>query len=154
MQHDLLRNLTIHQSNTEPIGHRNRLIVEIKGNDLPTWWTEVMHQPIHARLLSISTGMLDHLVLLNVILITLLLLSLIWYFFYTKNVKNLCADKSFSSSWLPLTLPTVEAVILNCWSGLYTIPQFIERMDQLKVLVVTNYGSSLCKLCNFHLLGN
>ncbi|XP_074344580.1 putative disease resistance protein At5g66900 [Apium graveolens] len=117
-QHDLLRDLVIHQCNREPIENRQRLIIEITRNDFPKWWIEEVHQPIHARLLSIST------------------------------------DKNFSSSWLPLTLPAVEVVVLSCCSGLYTIPQFIERMDQLKVLVVTNYGSSFSKLSNFQLLGS
>ncbi|KAK1359995.1 RPW8 domain-containing protein [Heracleum sosnowskyi] len=117
-QHDMLRDLVIHQCNREPIENRRRLIIEITGNDFPKWWTEEVFQPIHARLLSIST------------------------------------DKNFSSSWLPLTLPAVEVIVLNCCSGLYTIPQFIKRMDQLKVLIITNNGSSFSKLSNFHLLGS
>ncbi|KAL1812597.1 hypothetical protein ACET3Z_022662 [Daucus carota] len=118
MQHDLLRDLTIHQSNIKPIEHTERLFIEMTGNKFPKWWSEEMNQPIHARLLSIST------------------------------------DKNFSGSWFPLTLPAVEVVILNCSSGMYTIPEFIERTNQLKVLIITNYGSSFSKLSNFHLLGN
>uniref|UniRef100_A0A161ZTL5 RPW8 domain-containing protein n=1 Tax=Daucus carota subsp. sativus TaxID=79200 RepID=A0A161ZTL5_DAUCS len=58
MQHDLIRDLTIHQSNREPIEQRKRLIIEITGNDFPKWWTEGAGLPIHARLLSISTGLI------------------------------------------------------------------------------------------------
>ncbi|WOH05423.1 hypothetical protein DCAR_0624839 [Daucus carota subsp. sativus] len=118
MQHDLLRDLTIHQSNTEPIKHRKRLFIEMQGNNFPQWWTEEMNQPIQARLLSIST------------------------------------DKNFSGSWFPLTLPAVEVVILNCSSAMCTIPEFIEKMNQLKVLIVTNYGASFSKLSNFQILGS
>ena len=59
MQHDLLRDLTIHQSNIKPIEHTERLFIEMTGNKFPKWWSEEMNQPIHARLLSISTGVLD-----------------------------------------------------------------------------------------------
>ncbi|XAR57824.1 hypothetical protein NMG60_11026101 [Bertholletia excelsa] len=55
-QHDLLRDLAIHQSGQKPIQNRERLIIEIRGNDLPSWWTEQMEHPIHAHLVSISTG--------------------------------------------------------------------------------------------------
>ncbi|KAJ4714947.1 Disease resistance protein [Melia azedarach] len=55
MQHDLLRELTIHQSMLEPIEQRKRLIVDISGNKFPKWW-EQKQQPINARLLSITTG--------------------------------------------------------------------------------------------------
>ncbi|KAL8099212.1 hypothetical protein AgCh_031761 [Apium graveolens] len=118
MQHDLLRDLTIHQSNTEPIEHRKRLFIEMIGNVFPKWWSEELNQPIQAHLLSIST------------------------------------DKNFSASWRPLTLPAAEVVILNCSSGVYTIPGLIERMNQLKILVVTNKGTSFSKLSNFQLLGS
>lgn len=67
--------------------------------------------------------------------------------------KKLFSDENFSSSWFDLTLPAAEVVILNCCSSLYTIPQFIDKMNQLKVLVVTNYGSSFTRLYNFQLLG-
>jgi hypothetical protein len=55
LQHDLLRELAIHQSNQEPIEQRKRLIMNISGNNLPKW-TEQKQQPLGARLLSISTG--------------------------------------------------------------------------------------------------
>lgn len=45
-------------------------------------------------------------------------------------------------------------MILNCCSSLYTLPKFIDKMNQLKVLVVTNYGSSFSRLYNFQLLRN
>ncbi|KAL7193207.1 hypothetical protein ACSBR2_024923 [Camellia fascicularis] len=54
MQHDLLRDLAIHQSDQNPIEHRKRLIVDIVANDLPRWWIEQREQ-VHARLVSIST---------------------------------------------------------------------------------------------------
>ncbi|XP_075635607.1 putative disease resistance protein At5g66900 [Castanea sativa] len=54
-QHDVLRDLAIHLCSREPITERERLIVDINGNNLPEWWMEQEQQLINARLLSIST---------------------------------------------------------------------------------------------------
>ena len=59
MQHDLLRELIIHQSMSEPVEWTKRLIIDISGNKFPKWWSEKKKNPIHARLLSISTGCLS-----------------------------------------------------------------------------------------------
>ncbi|KAG6666339.1 hypothetical protein CIPAW_01G024800 [Carya illinoinensis] len=59
LQHDLLRELAIHQCRKEPFEQRKRLIIDISGNiNIPKWWTEEREQPIDAQLLSISTGCL------------------------------------------------------------------------------------------------
>ena len=55
-QHDILRELAMHESSQEPIEQRARLIMNISENKLPKWWTEQKQQLINARLLSISTG--------------------------------------------------------------------------------------------------
>ncbi|KAL4632021.1 hypothetical protein ACB092_04G021800 [Castanea dentata] len=39
-QHDILRELAMHQSSQESIGQRSRLIISISGNNLPKWRTE------------------------------------------------------------------------------------------------------------------
>lgn len=52
MQHDILRMLAIFLSNKEPIEQRKRLIM-----DLPNSMFDKSQLPIHARLLSISTGL-------------------------------------------------------------------------------------------------
>ena len=55
IQHDmLLRLLSIHESRQDPIGQR--LIIDIRGDELPTWWKEKKHKTKKARLVSISTG--------------------------------------------------------------------------------------------------
>ncbi|CAA3018058.1 probable disease resistance At5g66900 [Olea europaea subsp. europaea] len=56
MQHDLLRELAVHQSSQGSIEGRERLIVEINGNAFPEWLTDRNHQPINVRILSITTG--------------------------------------------------------------------------------------------------
>jgi hypothetical protein len=55
-QHDMLRELAILQMNQEPIQHTMRLMIDICGDNLPTWWTEQICQPLKALLVSISTG--------------------------------------------------------------------------------------------------
>ncbi|CAI9771606.1 unnamed protein product [Fraxinus pennsylvanica] len=55
MQHDLLRELAIHQSGQGSIERRERLVVEINGNAFPEWLTDRKQQPINARILSIYT---------------------------------------------------------------------------------------------------
>ncbi|XP_059623799.1 probable disease resistance protein At5g66900 [Cornus florida] len=116
MQHDLLRELAIHQSSQEPVEQRKRLIMEIRGNDLPKWSIEQMQKPLQAQLLSITT------------------------------------DEAFSSNWCNIQLPEVKVLILNFWTKNYGLPEFMEKMDQLKVLIITNYGFSPAKLSNFPLL--
>ncbi|KAJ9669980.1 hypothetical protein PVL29_026510 [Vitis rotundifolia] len=59
IQHDLLRDLAIYQSNQEPIEKRKRLIVDLTGNRLPEWWTKEKQPQLSARLVSISTGPLS-----------------------------------------------------------------------------------------------
>ncbi|KAJ8764350.1 hypothetical protein K2173_006090 [Erythroxylum novogranatense] len=56
MQHDLLRELAIHLSNLEPIENRERVTVDIIGNNLPDWLTEGRQLSLKARLLSIFSG--------------------------------------------------------------------------------------------------
>ncbi|KAA8547231.1 hypothetical protein F0562_003905 [Nyssa sinensis] len=116
MQHDLLRELAIHRSNDKPIELRRRLIMDIRGNELPKWSSEQLQQPIHARLLSVST------------------------------------DETFSSSWYNMQLPEVEVLILNFRARNYILPKFMEKMDQLKVLIITNYDFCPAEISNFPLL--
>eukprot|EP00261_Vitis_vinifera_P021431 XP_010652665.1 PREDICTED: probable disease resistance protein At5g66900 isoform X2 [Vitis vinifera] len=124
MQHDLLRDLAIYQSEQEPIEKRKRLIVDLTGNRLPEWWTKEKQPRSSARLVSISTG-------------------------YP-------VDEMFSSSWCSMQLPEAEALILNFnqTEKKYELPEFMKQMDELKVLVVTNYGFCTAELTNFSVLGS
>ncbi|XP_068343215.1 probable disease resistance protein At5g66900 isoform X1 [Pyrus communis] len=54
-QHDVLRELAIYNTKKGPVEHRKRLIIDICGDNLPKWWREQKHQPMKARLLSITT---------------------------------------------------------------------------------------------------
>ncbi|XP_027347157.1 probable disease resistance protein At5g66900 [Abrus precatorius] len=54
-QNGLLRDLAILQTSQEPTEKMNRLIIDISGNNLPSWWTTQNEHHIAARILSIST---------------------------------------------------------------------------------------------------
>jgi len=59
-QHDLLRQLAINLSSKQPLAERTRLIINAHGEDLPTSISEV-HEPMQARILSITTGFVSKL---------------------------------------------------------------------------------------------
>ncbi|KAM7478762.1 hypothetical protein LguiA_026975 [Lonicera macranthoides] len=69
------------------------------------------------------------------------------------RLLSITTDDTFSSSWFDLQLPAVEVVILNFESQNYTLPLCMERMDQLKALIITNCGYDPAELNNFELLG-
>ncbi|KAL0005080.1 hypothetical protein SO802_012641 [Lithocarpus litseifolius] len=115
-QHDLLRELAISESKQEPIEKMQRLIMDIRENALPLWYTEQNQQPTNARLISIST------------------------------------DELFTSSWCNIQAPNVEVLVLNFQSKIYSLPDFVEKMDKLKAVIITNYGFFIAELINFQLL--
>lgn len=54
----MLRELAIHQCSQQAVESRERLIIEIGGNKVPKDLVEKLKQPLRARLVSITTGML------------------------------------------------------------------------------------------------
>lgn len=60
----------------------------------------------------------------------------------------------FSSTWFNIQSNEVEVLVLNFQTKNYTFPDFVKKMDKLKVLIVTNCGFSHAELCNFHLPGS
>ena len=65
----------------------------------------------------------------------------------------LISDETIPSIWCAIELPEIEVVILNFQSKNYTLPQFMQKMERLKVLIVTNYGYTLSRIDNLPLLG-
>ncbi|XP_030472242.1 probable disease resistance protein At5g66900 [Syzygium oleosum] len=56
MQHDLLRELAIVECNQQgEVEKRERLILDLTGNNFPDWWSEQKQLTLGARLVSIST---------------------------------------------------------------------------------------------------
>ncbi|XP_059623789.1 probable disease resistance protein At5g66900 [Cornus florida] len=146
-QHGLLRDLAIHQSSQGPIKHRERLILNIRGDDLSKWSIEQI-QRSHARLLSISTDETFSSSWCNMLLPEKTLSSS-WCSFSTLLG---CLSKLVQPSYIQL--PEVEVAILNFRTTNYSLPKFIEKMDQLKVLIITNNGFLPAELSNFELLGH
>ncbi|KHN30798.1 Putative disease resistance protein [Glycine soja] len=117
-QHGLLRDLAILQTNKELMKKRNRLIIDVSGNNLPDWWTTQNEYHIAAHSLSIST------------------------------------DDTFTSEWCNLQASEVEVLVLNLREKKRSLPMFMEKMNKLKVLIVTNYEFYRADLENFELLDN
>ena len=57
-------------------------------------------------------------------------------------------------SWCNIQAPKVEVLVLNFQTKNYTLPEFVEKMDELKVLIVANYGFFHAEISNFQLLGS
>ncbi|XP_024183249.1 probable disease resistance protein At5g66900 [Rosa chinensis] len=70
------------------------------------------------------------------------------------HLLSISTDGDFSSKWLNMQLPQAEVLILNFQSKKYALPEFVEKMDKLKVLIVTKYGLLPAELDNFPLLGS
>ncbi|KAB2617911.1 disease resistance protein [Pyrus ussuriensis x Pyrus communis] len=117
-QHDMLRELAIHQASQGPLEHRERLFINICGDKLPKWLIEQKCEAIKARLLSIST------------------------------------DGAFSAKWPNMQVPEAEVLVLNFQTKNYALPEFMEKMDKLKVLILKNDGLLPAELDNFELLGS
>ncbi|CAK9320370.1 unnamed protein product [Citrullus colocynthis] len=62
------------------------------------------------------------------------------------HLMSITTDEGFSSSWPDMEAPEVEVLILNLQSRTYNLPGFIKRMNKLKVLIITYYGSFLTEV--------
>ncbi|CAL0313900.1 unnamed protein product [Lupinus luteus] len=116
MQHDLLREIAIHQAREEPYEQRKRLIFEINENN----WPLQNQQEAVACTLSIST------------------------------------DEMGTPDWCSMLPAEVfEVLVLNLRTKEYTLPEFMEKMSKLKVLIITNYDDfSFSELYNFEILSS
>ncbi|KAL6273783.1 hypothetical protein ACE6H2_024475 [Prunus campanulata] len=70
------------------------------------------------------------------------------------RLLSISSDGVFSTKWQSIQLPEVEVLVLNIQTKNYALPQFVEKIDKLRVLIVTNYGSLPAELSNFELLGS
>ncbi|KAJ0442226.1 putative powdery mildew resistance protein, RPW8 [Helianthus annuus] len=62
---------------------------------------------------------------------------------------SISTDEAFSFKWNDIRAPKVEVLVLNFMSKIYSFPQFMQNMESLTVLVVTNYGYYFSDLHNF-----
>ncbi|XP_022143054.1 probable disease resistance protein At5g66900 isoform X2 [Momordica charantia] len=56
------------------------------------------------------------------------------------RLLSITTDETFLSCWPDMEATEVEVLILNLLSKTYNLPEFMNRMNRLKALIVTNYG--------------
>ncbi|KAJ0816652.1 putative leucine-rich repeat domain superfamily [Helianthus annuus] len=56
------------------------------------------------------------------------------------RLLSISTDEAFSFKWNKIQAPKVEVLVLNFTSKIYTFPQFMQNMENLTVLIITNYG--------------
>ncbi|KAK9932914.1 hypothetical protein M0R45_020134 [Rubus argutus] len=140
-QHEMLRELAIHQTRLGLIEERERLIMNICGDQVPKRLKQRLCQPLKAaaRLLAISTDRV---------------FSMEWELPDLEVlVLNLQTDKK-----LPTNVGTNTSSSDHHERKFeFELPQFMEKsVDKLKVLIVTYYGLSptTAKPSNFQLLSS
>ncbi|KFK28374.1 hypothetical protein AALP_AA8G507000 [Arabis alpina] len=81
-----------------------------------------------------------------------------WCFDLKKPINarlmSISTDDQFSSNWVEMDCPYVEALVLNISSLDYALPKFISTMKKLKVLVIINHGLYPARLSNFSCLSS
>ncbi|KAK8471528.1 hypothetical protein PHAVU_003G247651 [Phaseolus vulgaris] len=115
-QHGLLRDLAILQTRKLPTEKSHRLIIDLRGNNIPEWWTTKNEYHIAAHTLSIST------------------------------------DEEFNSEWCNLQPNEVKVLVMNLRKKKHSLPMFMEKMNKLKVLIITNYDVNRAELENLERL--
>ncbi|KAM3709373.1 hypothetical protein ACJW31_02G167500 [Castanea mollissima] len=71
---------------------------------------------------------------------------------YNARLLSISTNEFSLSNWCNIQAPKVEAPVLNFQTQNYTLPKFMEKMDELKVLIINNYGFFHSKISNFQLL--
>ncbi|KAL9327688.1 hypothetical protein ACSQ67_002691 [Phaseolus vulgaris] len=136
--HDLLRELAIRQSIEEKFEQKERVMIELNGDNRPEWWVGLNQLGIIGRSFSYILGMLYRQKQLKV----------------AARILSISTDETFNSDWCDMQPDEAEVLILNLHSSQYSLPEFTEKMHKLKVLIVTNYGFHRSELNNFERLGS
>ncbi|XP_010028292.2 probable disease resistance protein At5g66900 isoform X2 [Eucalyptus grandis] len=117
-QHDLLRELVIMECDKGEIEKRDRLILELNGNEFPNWWSEQKQQPLSARLVSISTDGICEI----------------------KPLEKINITNCHNFSTLPAQigqLTSLEVVRLNSCTSLSLLPDSIRSLQNVKLLDIS-----------------
>ncbi|KHN42056.1 Putative disease resistance protein [Glycine soja] len=138
MLHDLLRELSICQSKEKPFEQRERLIIDLNGDNRPEWWIGQDEQGVIGRMSSFFLRMLYRQKQLRV----------------AARILSISTDETFTSDWCDMLPDEAEVLVLNLNSSQYSLPEFTEKMSKLRVLLVTNYGFHRSELNKFELLGS
>ncbi|KAL4558061.1 hypothetical protein LXL04_036257 [Taraxacum kok-saghyz] len=65
------------------------------------------------------------------------------------RLLSISTDERFCLKWNDIEAPKVEVLVLNFMSKTYLLPQFMQTMECLKILIITNYGYHFSELQNF-----
>ncbi|KAL7582660.1 hypothetical protein Lser_V15G42565 [Lactuca serriola] len=65
------------------------------------------------------------------------------------HLFSISTDERFSLKWNDIQAPKVEVLVLNFMSKTYPLPQFMQSMESLKIIIFTNYGYHFSELQNF-----
>ncbi|KAI9109415.1 hypothetical protein K1719_019469 [Acacia pycnantha] len=137
-QHDLLRKLAISLSDEESFENRKRLILEIMNeNGVPEWWPSQQKKPMLSRALSDLTGIepKQHKVAARII--------------------SVSTDQNIIPDWCDVHAADTVVLVLNLETAEFALPEFIQKMRSLRVVILTNYGlSHPTELTNPELLGS
>ncbi|CAN6563033.1 unnamed protein product [Malus baccata var. baccata] len=68
------------------------------------------------------------------------------------RLLSISSDGIFPTQWQSVHLPHVEVLVLNFKTVNNALPEFVQKIDKLKVLIVTNYGLLPTELSNFDIL--
>ncbi|KAK9054926.1 hypothetical protein SSX86_026005 [Deinandra increscens subsp. villosa] len=65
------------------------------------------------------------------------------------RLLSISTGESFSLKWNDIQAPNLEVFVLNFTSKIYSLPEFMQNMERLTVLIITNYGYYFSDLQNF-----
>lgn len=69
------------------------------------------------------------------------------------RLLSISTDEKFASHWNSIKVPEIEVLVLNFRARNCTLPEFMEKMDKLKVLIISNNGVYPTEVSNLPLLG-
>ncbi|CAL0313903.1 unnamed protein product [Lupinus luteus] len=137
IQHDLLRELAIYQSTKEPLKQRKRMIIDINEHK-SEWWRDEKQQGMIAHMFSKFRRFCVKPKPLKV----------------PARTLSISTDETRTSDWSNFEAPEAEILIFNLQTKEYSFPDFMEKMSELKVLIVANYGFHPSQLDNLKLLSS
>ncbi|KAJ7963275.1 Disease resistance protein [Quillaja saponaria] len=72
----------------------------------------------------------------------------------TARILSISTGDKFTPNWCNIEPTEVEVLVLNLQTQNYKLPLFMEKMNKVKVLIVTNYNYSNVEFKNFELIGS
>ncbi|KAJ0239069.1 Powdery mildew resistance protein [Hirschfeldia incana] len=148
-QHDVLRELAIHESKQTKTQHTLRELAVRESKETKTLHDALRELAIHEsnetkRLTLVIQGdnYPDDLTVSQR---------------ESARFLSISTDDLFSSSWVEMNsfqFPNVEALLLNISSSNYALPSFIATMKKLKVVIIINHGPYPATLTNLSCLSS